>query len=517
MMKKRKMEEIIFPSAEGFMSKTAASPIAFIILAAGLGTRMKSSTPKMLHELCGRSMLSHAVHAAAGVSPHHIVVVTGHQRERVQQAVADIAEELNRPVLTAVQEEQNGTGHAVMCGLSALPEDFTGTILVTTSDVPMLDSATLHDLLDVHDQHPRPAVTVLTATVPDPTGYGRIVRNSNGEVLSIVEQADASEDEKVINEVNSGVYAFDATQLRRSLELLDTNNEQGELYLTDVISIARQADRPVRAHRLDDAFVVAGVNNHVQMAEVAAEMNRRILTHWMTEGVTIVDPLNTWIDVDVELSRDVTILPGCQLHGTTTVAEGATIGPDCSLTNITVGRDAEVVRAHGSDAVIGDGATVGPWAYLRPGTNLGPESKMGTFTEMKNATIGRGTKVPHLSYVGDATVGEYSNIGAASVFVNYDGVHKHHTTIGSHVRMGSDTMYVAPVTVGDGVYSGAGTVIRRDVPPGALTYSDAPQRIVKDWVLDHRAGTAAATAATQAQAETAATEPDNDSAENSAE
>lgn len=482
------------------MSDTAAAPpIAVIILAAGLGTRMKSSTPKMLHELCGRSMLSHAVHAAAGVSPTHIVVVTGHQRERVQQAVADVAAALGRPILTAVQEEQNGTGHAVMCGLSALPVDFTGTILVTTSDVPMLDAATLHDLLTVHDQHPRPAVTVLTATVPDPTGYGRIVRNPNGEVLSIVEQADASAAEKAITEVNSGVYAFDAAQLRRSLQLLDTNNEQGELYLTDVIAIARQADRPVRAHRLDDAFVVAGVNTRVQMAEVAAEMNRRILTHWMMAGVTIVDPLTTWIDVDVQLERDVTILPGCQLHGTTRVGEGSTIGPDCTLTNIVVGRGAEVVRAHGSDAAIGDGASVGPWAYLRPGTVLGPESKMGTFTEMKNATIGRGTKVPHLSYVGDATIGDYSNIGASSVFVNYDGVDKHHTTIGSYVRMGSDTMYVAPVKVGDGAYSGAGTVIRRDVPAGALTYSDAPQRIVEDWVLTHRADSEAAAAAKKAQ------------------
>lgn len=481
------------------MSKTAASPITVIILAAGLGTRMKSSTPKMLHSLCGRTMLEHALHAAAGVSPDNIVVVTGHQRERVQQAVRHSAGDLGCPVLTAVQEEQNGTGHAVMCGLSVLPEDFTGTILVTTSDVPLLDSATLHDLVNVHDQHPRPAVTVLTATVPNPTGYGRIVRNASGEVLSIVEEADANEDEKAITEVNSGVYAFDAAQLHRSLELLDTNNEQGELYLTDVVSIARQADRPVRAHHLDDAFTVAGVNNRVQLADVSAEMNRRILVHWMLEGVTIIDPATTWIDVDVELAHDVTILPGCQLHGHTTVGEGSTLGPDCSLTNVTIGCNASVVRAHGSDSVIGDGATVGPWAYLRPGTHLGTDSKMGTFTEMKNATIGEGTKVPHLTYVGDATVGDYSNIGASSVFVNYDGVNKHHTTIGSHVRMGSDTMYVAPVTVGDGVYSGAGTVIRHDVPAGALTYSDAPQRIVNDWVLHHRPGTAAAEAAAKAQ------------------
>lgn len=495
------------------MSEATALPTAVIILAAGLGTRMKSSTPKMLHEICGRSMLSHAVHAAAGVSPDHIVVVTGHQRERVKEAVGELSEKLGRPVQTAVQEEQNGTGHAVMCGLTALPDDFSGTVLVTTSDVPMLDTDTLLDLVHVHDQHPRPAVTVLTTTVPDPTGYGRIVRNPNGEVLSIVEQADANPAELAIQEINSGVYAFDAAMLRHSLELLDTDNEQGELYLTDVVAIARKLDRPVRAHRLDDAYVVAGVNNRLQMAEVAAEMNRRILEHWMKEGATIIDPHNTWIDVDVTMERDVTILPGCQLHGNTHIAEGATIGPDCTLTDVQVGKNAEVIRAHGSDAVIGESATVGPWAYLRPGTVLGPETKMGTFTEMKKATVGRGTKVPHLTYVGDATIGEYSNIGAASVFVNYDGVNKHHTTIGSHVRMGSDTMYVAPVNVGDGVYSGAGTVIRRDVPAGALTYSDAPQRIVDEWVLEHRPNTDAANAAEEAlkKSKNKPTTPENES------
>ncbi|MGL5818726.1 MAG: bifunctional UDP-N-acetylglucosamine diphosphorylase/glucosamine-1-phosphate N-acetyltransferase GlmU, partial [Phycicoccus sp.] len=270
---------------------------------------------------------------------------------------------------------------------------------------------------------------------------------------------------------------------------------QGEKYLTDVVRLAREAGHLVRAHVVDDLWQTEGVNDRVQLAALGRELNRRVCERHMRAGVTIVDPATTWIDVDVAIGRDTTVLPGTQLLGATTVGERAVIGPDTTLTDTEVADDAELTRAVAVLAVVGEGATVGPFAYLRPGTRLGREGRIGGFVETKNADIGEGSKVPHLSYVGDATIGAHSNIGAASVFVNYDGVTKHRTTVGSHVRMGSDTMYIAPVTIGDGAYSGAGTVIRKDVPPGALAINVAPQRNLEGWVEQNRAGTPAAEAA----------------------
>ncbi|NLE79300.1 MAG: bifunctional UDP-N-acetylglucosamine diphosphorylase/glucosamine-1-phosphate N-acetyltransferase GlmU, partial [Rhodococcus sp.] len=395
---------------------------AVVVLAAGAGTRMRSKTPKVLHTLAGRTMLSHSLHAAAAVAPTHLVTVVGHDREIVTAAVERFAAESAHDVATAVQAEQNGTGHAVGCGLSALPDDFDGTVLVTAADVPLLDGETLSALLATHNEAPAAGVTVLTSTAPDPKGYGRILRTTDGEVNAIVEEADATESQKAITEVNSGVYAFDAVTLRSALSELSSDNAQGELYLTDVIAIARRAGKTVRARMLDDALLVAGANDRVQLSVLAGEFNRRILEKWMRAGVTVVDPANTWIDVDVTLSRDVTLHPGVHLHGTTTIEEDAVIGPDTTLRNVTVGEQATVVRVHGSDAVIGSSATVGPFTYLRPGTVLGASGKLGAFVETKNAEIGAHSKVPHLTYVGDATIGEHSNIGASSVFVNYDGV-----------------------------------------------------------------------------------------------
>lgn len=479
----------------------AADPVAVIILAAGAGTRMKSDTPKMLHSVAGRTMLGHALHAAAGVHPQHLIAVVGHGRDQVIPAIEAEAASLEGidKVATATQEEQNGTGHAVACGLEQLPADFHGTVLVTTSDVPMLNAATLAGLIQEHDRKPRAAVTVLTATVPEPTGYGRIIRTADGEVTGIVEEKDATDDIREITEVNSGVYAFDADLLRTAVTQLDTNNAQGEFYLTDVIGIARNHDRSVRGHRLDDAALVAGVNDRVQLAAIGREFNRRLCEQAMRGGATIVDPATTWIDVQVEIGRDVIIQPGTQLKGATTIGDRCEIGPDTTLTNMVVGEGASVVRTHGFDSEIGPDATVGPFTYIRPGTTLGPRGKLGGFVEAKKATIGAGSKVPHLTYIGDATVGEESNIGASSVFVNYDGVNKHHTTIGSHVRTGSDTMFIAPVTVGDGAYSGAGTVIKDDVPAGALAVSGGKQRNIEGWVEKKRPGTPAAEAAAKAK------------------
>jgi bifunctional UDP-N-acetylglucosamine pyrophosphorylase/glucosamine-1-phosphate N-acetyltransferase len=319
-------------------------------------------------------------------------------------------------------------------------------------------------------------------------------------VIGIVEQADATPSQQEIREINAGVYAFDTASLRSALSRLGSNNAQSELYITDVVSIVRQDGHVVRARHVDDSALVAGVNDRVQLSDLAAELNRRIVTGHQRGGVTIIDPATTWIDVDVAVGRDTVIRPGTQLLGTTEIGTNCEIGPDTTLTDVEVGDGASVVRTHGQLAVIGDGATVGPFAYLRPGTQLGADGKLGAFVETKNAVIGAGTKVPHLTYVGDADIGEHSNIGASSVFVNYDGETKRRTKIGSHVRTGSDTMFVAPVTIGDGAYTGAGTVIREDVPPGALAVSAGPQRNIEGWVVDKRPGSSAAEAANRAKA-----------------
>ncbi|MBM7771800.1 bifunctional UDP-N-acetylglucosamine pyrophosphorylase/glucosamine-1-phosphate N-acetyltransferase [Actinokineospora baliensis] len=477
--------------------RASLGQVTSVILAAGEGTRMRSTTPKVLHPVAGRPLVEHAVRAAAGLGPDHLVVVLGHGRDAVGAHLSGVATALDREVTTAVQETQDGTGHAVACGLAPLGA-VTGTVLVTYGDVPLLDTATLTALLAEHAEQGN-AVTVLTARVPDPTGYGRILRAEDGTVERIVEHKDATEAQHAIDEVNSGVYAFDAAVLVDGLSRLKTDNSQGELYLTDVLGTARADGRRVGALVCADPWLVEGVNDRVQLAKLGAELNRRTVEAWMRAGVTVVDPATTWVDQGVVLARDVLIEPNTQLRGTTTVGEGATVGPDTTLTDVVVGAGAQVVRTHGSSAEIGDGASVGPFSYLRAGTRLGAKGKIGTFVETKNADIGVGSKVPHLSYVGDATIGEHSNIGAASVFVNYDGVNKHHTVVGSHVRMGSDNMYVAPVTIGDGAYSGAGTVLRRDVPPGALAVSGGPQRTIENWVVRHRPGTPAAEAAERAR------------------
>jgi len=475
---------------------TGLGEVSTIILAAGEGTRMRSATPKVLHRLAGRSLVEHAVRAAAGLSPHRMAVVVGHGREAVTEHLHEVAKAIDQTVTVAVQAEQHGTGHAVRCALDELPA-LTGTVVVTYGDVPLLDTLTLSALLAEHGSTGN-AVTVLSAVVTDPTGYGRIVRDADGTVTAIVEQKDASPEQAAVREINSGVYAFDAAVLTDALGRLSTDNAQGEQYLTDVLAIARGDGHRVGSWTCEDPWLVEGVNDRVQLATLGAELNRRLLERWMRSGVTMVDPASVWLDAGVELSRDVVLEPGVQLRGATSVGEGSVIGPDTTLSDVTVGAGASVVRTHGRESEIGDGASVGPFAYLRPGSRLGTRAKIGTFVEVKNSSVGTGSKVPHLSYVGDATIGEQSNIGAASVFVNYDGVTKHRTVVGSHVRTGSDNMFVAPVTVGDGAYSGAGTVLRDDVPPGALAVSAGTQRNIEGWVLRRRPGTPAAEAARRA-------------------
>ena len=405
------------------------------------------------------------------MAPQHLVAVLGHDHQRIAPLVAELADTLGRADRRRnCRTSQRGTGHAVLCGLSALPDDFAGIVVVTSGDIPLLDADTLADLIATTSRGVG-AVTVLTTTLSDPSGYGRMLRTQDNEVIAIVEHTDATPSQREIREVNAGVYAFDIAALRSALSRLSADNAQQELYLTDVIAIVRQDGQIVHARHVDDSSLVAGVNNRVQLAELAAELNRRIVAAHQLAGVTIVDPATTWIDVDVTIGRDTVIQPGTQLLGGTRIGGHCAIGPDTTLTDVAVGDGASVVRTHGTIASIGDGAVVGPFTYLRPGTVLGADGKLGAFVEAKNSTIGTGTKVPHLTYVGDADIGEHSNIGASSVFVNYDGTSKQRTTVGSHVRTGSDTMFVAPVTVGDGAYTGAGTVVREDVPPGALAVS----------------------------------------------
>ncbi|CAL9469243.1 Bifunctional protein GlmU [Streptomyces sp. enrichment culture] len=461
---------------------------------------MKSATPKVLHEICGRSLVGHVLAAAGELEPENLVVVVGHAREKVTAHLNEVAP----AVRTAVQAEQNGTGHAVRMGLEELGGVVDGTVIVVCGDTPLLTGATLRALAETHTTDGN-AVTVLTAEVPDATGYGRIVRDDSGAVTAIVEHKDADEAIRAIREINSGVFAFDGRLLAEALKQVRTDNSQGEEYLTDVLGILREAGHRVGASVAADHREIAGINNRVQLAEARRILNDRLLTQAMLAGVTVVDPASTWVDVTVTFEQDVTVHPGTQLQGATHLAEGAEVGPNSRLLDTQVGAGARVDNTVSNQAVVGPNASVGPYAYLRPGTRLGAKGKIGTYVETKNASIGEGTKIPHLSYVGDATIGEYSNIGAASVFVNYDGQDKHHTTVGSHCRTGSDNMFVAPVTIGDGAYTAAGSVITKDVPPGSLAVARGQQRNIEGWVARKRPGSAAAKAA-----EAASSRPDSE-------
>ncbi|MDO5735675.1 MAG: bifunctional UDP-N-acetylglucosamine diphosphorylase/glucosamine-1-phosphate N-acetyltransferase GlmU [Propionibacteriaceae bacterium] len=461
---------------------------AVIVLAAGGGSRMKSSKSKLLHEISGKTMLHYSVSAGAALDPAHLVVVVGKYRNEVIEELG----QLSASVTTALQEEQLGTGHAVLCGLAELG-DLTGEVVVTYGDVPLLSGDTLRQLVAVHRAN-RNCATVLTAHVADPTGYGRIVRDGE-RVVGIIEHRDATEEERGITEINSGIYVFDVETLRTGLAELSTDNAQGEQYLTDVVQSAHERGDRVGALITDDIWQTEGVNDRIQLARISAEMNRRLLDTWMLEGVTIVDPGSTFIDVDVDLARDVVLMPGTILQGATTIGEGAIIGPDTSLMNVEVGAGAEVVRTHGSFAIIGEGAHVGPFSYLRPGTQLGRDGKIGAFVETKNAVIGDRSKVPHLAYCGDAILDEDVNIGAGTIFANYDGVHKSPTHVGKGAFVGSNSVLVAPVDIAPGAFVAAGSAVTEDVPAGGLAIARGRQHTAEGWVVKRRPGSKSAEAA----------------------
>jgi bifunctional UDP-N-acetylglucosamine pyrophosphorylase / glucosamine-1-phosphate N-acetyltransferase len=464
-----------------------------IVLAAGEGKRMKSALPKVLHPLLGRTLLGHVLAAAdAGLGPQRTAVVVGQGADAVREHLATLAPD----AVPVLQAEQRGTGHAVRTVLDELGE-LTGTVIVLNGDIPMLRAETLAALLARHESD-RASATLLTAEVERPFGLGRIVRSAGGGVSGIVEERDATPEQRAIREINVGAYVFEASVLRDLLGKLSSHNDQGEEYLTDIVGLLVAAGLPVSGHLVEDGTEAYGCNDRGELSTLRALLRDRINLAWMREGVTILDPATTWIDVTVTLSRDVTIEPNCQLRGATAIETGALVGPDSTLIDVRVGEAATVIRTHATSAEIGPGASVGPFAYLRPGTRLGRRSKVGTFVETKAADIGDGAKVPHLSYVGDATIGEGANIGAATVFVNYDGVHKNRSVIGNYAFVGCDTMVVAPVTVGDGAYTAAGSAIVNDVPPGAIGVARGRQRNVEGWVLRRRAGTKSAAAAERA-------------------
>jgi len=469
------------------------SSLAVVVLAAGEGTRMKSSLAKVLHPIAGVPMIGHVLSTAAALHPGHTVAVLRHQRDAVAAAIAELTE----GVTIVDQDDVPGTGRAVELALEALA-GFDGDVVVVSGDVPLLDADTLAALIADHRANGR-AASVLSAILDDPSGYGRIVREDD-RFARIVEHKDATEHELSIAEVNSGSYVFRAGPLRDALARVTTANAQGEKYLTDVLALLA-ADHAIDAQPVVFPWLVAGVNDRAQLSEVAARLNAMIVRGHQLNGVTIDDPSTTWVDRAVTIEADARILPGTFLHGATSIAAHATVGPDTTLRDCEVAEGATLNRVDATLAVIGANATVGPFSYLRPGTVLGEDGKIGAFVETKNSAIGRGSKVPHLSYIGDTTVGEESNIGAGTITANYDGVAKHRTTVGSHVRTGSHNVFVAPVTINDGAYTAAGTVVRKDVPAGSLGMTVAPQRNIEGWVEEHRPGTAAAEAAARAPKE----------------
>ncbi len=456
---------------------------AAIILAAGEGTRMRSATPKVLHMFAGKTFLNRVMDAMIGVNPGKLAVVVHAQAQRVTEAAISY----NNSVLIVNQDEKPGTGRAVQCAIKDLNEiahnetgePVQGAVLIAASDMPLLDTQTLQSLVDFHNNHGNVA-TVLTAVLDDATGYGRIVREANGDVLRIVEHKDANAGELAIHEVNTSVYVFDAAVLCDAIANLNAQNAQGEFYLTDALEHARKFGH-VGAMSAADPLSVEGVNTRVQLVALAKAHNKRVCEKWMLEGVTILDPDTTWIEDDVTLAQDVTVLPGCFLQGHTTVASGAVVGPYTTLIDAQIDENAVVERSRVQESHIGKAANIGPWTYLRPGNVFGEETKAGAFVEMKKAHIGNGTKVPHLSYIGDADLGEHTNIGGGTITANYDGVHKNHTTIGSGAHVGAGNLFVAPVTVGDGVTTGAGSVVRHDVPSDSMVYSENTQHVVEGW------------------------------------
>jgi bifunctional UDP-N-acetylglucosamine pyrophosphorylase/glucosamine-1-phosphate N-acetyltransferase len=463
------------PTATGPASeRPSSSDLAVVVLAAGKGTRFRSDLAKVLHRAAGRTLVGHVLEAVRPLEAAQVLVVVGHQSDDVTAEV----EAAGLPgTATVLQADQRGTGHAVQVAMPALDPGIR-RVMVLPGDTPLLDHATLAGLVAAGEDA---SAAMLTAELTDPHGYGRVLRDGQGRVERIVEHRDATEVERAVREINAGMYLLDRELLRDALHRLDDDNAQGEVYLTDVVGLLTADDHTVVPVVVDET-TIAGVNDRSQLADAAAALRRARLDHLMREvGVSVVDPASTHVDVDVEVARDAVLLPGTILERGTRVGARAVVGPHTHLTACDVGDDATVHSTRGTDAVVGAGASVGPFTHLRAGTHLGPRSKAGAYVETKNATVGEGSKIPHLSYVGDATVGSQVNVACGVITVNYDGRTKSHTTIADGAFVGCDTMLVAPITIGEGAYTAAGSTITDDVPAGALAIARSRQTVKEGW------------------------------------
>lgn len=448
-----------------------------IIMAAGLGTRMKSKTAKVLHRAAGRPLIDYVVDLAREICDAPPVVVVGHQRDAVRQHLGDRAR-------FAVQEKQLGTGHAVAQAIEMVRG--AKDVLILSGDVPLTRPETLKGLVEEHHRAGN-ALTLLTMTIDDPALYGRIIRDSSGAVVKIVEAKDASAEQRKIREVNAGIYLFDGKQLASNLKHLSTNNAQGEYYLTDLIAMLREGGKRVGALIAGDPIEALGVNSRAELATVESEIQRRVVERLMRDGVTFRNPATVVIDSTVSIGNDTVVYPFVTIEGNTRIGSACVIEPGVHLHNVVVGNDVHLKSGTvAEEAVIEDEATVGPYAHLRPGTKLGRHVKVGNFVETKKAVFGEGAKASHLSYIGDADVGADVNIGAGTITCNYDGVNKHKTVIEDGVFIGSDTQLVAPVRIGRGAYVGAGSTITKDVPPDSLALSRVPQKVIEGWAKQRK-------------------------------
>ncbi len=451
--------------------------IAAIILAAGKGTRMKSGLVKVLHHVAGRPMIAWPVEAARDAGAAPLVLVVGHQANAVLRHFRNTAD-----IRCAMQEEQLGTGHAVASARDAL-SGFNGTVLILCGDTPLLRAETLSKLIRFHRTHGS-ALTVLTAVVAEPYGYGRVLRDESGRVRRIIEQKDATPEEAGICEINSGIYCMEADFLFSNINKIGSNNAQNEFYLTDLVAMAAQQGLTCLALSTDDSSEIMGVNDRAQMAEAGRILRRRINRDLMLSGVTIIDPEQTYIDHGVHIGPDTTIHPNCHLSGNTTIGSGCEIEHGVSISNCRIGDDCHIKAGSVlEDAELHGDVAVGPMAHLRPGTVLHDHVKIGNFVETKKAIMGEGSKASHLTYLGDAEIGSEVNIGCGTITCNYDGVNKHRTVIGDKVFIGSDVQLVAPVTVGRNALVAAGTTVTRDVPPDSLAIARVPQVNKEGWCL----------------------------------
>ncbi len=442
-----------------------------LILAAGKGTRMKSKLPKVLHKIGGKPMLRHVIDAAKRAGSVREVVVIGAGAEMVEHEISGVE--------FVMQTEQLGTGHAVLCAKENFA-DSTGTLLILCGDTPLLTSDLLKKFIAAHEDS-NCAVTVLTAEMPDATGYGRVIREDDGTFKKIVEDKDANSIEKQIREVNAGVYCADVRKLFSALDKVGNDNAQGEYYLPDVLSILKSEREKVAIYTAEYCDETLGINTRIQLAAADQIIRRKKLHALMNSGVTIVDPGTTFIDCDVEIGQDTIIHPNTYLEGSTTIGADCDIGPNVRFTNMKVGNSVTAQFSYCHEAEIADGVTLGPYVHIRPGSKIGQNVKIGNFVEIKNSIIGEETKLPHLQYIGDTDMGKQVNVGCGTVTCNYDGKKKHRTKIGDNVFIGCNTNLVAPVTVGDGAYIGAGSTITKDVPKNSLAIARARQTNIADW------------------------------------